>query len=169
MPASFRWASPLGIAVSLFLVVGAVHLLIGILTPFLFDPTAGGSMFLSHRTDTALYGAEPRALLVGDPVLVQLRSTLVMALAGVLVGLGIVELALAWFGVRSGQAWALAALVVAGLGMVPYWMLVLRPYLALGVSVGLGDVPPFMSIPTIMVLPGLISGALGLARLRRSP
>ena len=64
---------------------------------------------------------------------------------------------------------ALAALVVAGLGMVPYWMLVLRPYLALGVSVGLGDVPPFMSIPTIMVLPGLISGALGLARLRRSP
>ena len=158
--------SPLVAGAALFMVGGAVHLLIGVLTPILFDPTAGRLLFLSLQTDTALYGAAPRTLLAADPALVQLRSTVFTALAGLLAGLGILELTVAWFGVRAGRRWAVVALIVSGTAMLPFWVVVLRPYLAAGIPVGLGDIPPFIWVPTALLLPATVLSVVGVARVR---
>jgi len=162
MQGEFNWASPLGVGVALFLVGAAVHLVIGVLTPVVIETPAGTHfLFLSGRTDAALYGTDTARLLRDSPELRQLRTTLLTVVGGLLVGFAIAELGLIWFGLRAGQAWALWVLVVSGLVLLPIWFLVLRPYFAAG-PVGLGDLPPFMWIPAATLLPAIASSAIGL-------
>jgi hypothetical protein len=158
----FTWASALGAGVALFLLGGAVHLLIGVFTPFFADSDVGRRiLFLSTRTDAALFGGDPSVMLAADPVLARLRFTLMLAVGGLLVALGIAELSLAWFGVRAGQTWALWALTLSGLAVLPIWYMLLRPYLAAG-PVGLGDLPPFMWIPTVTFIPAIALSWIGI-------
>jgi hypothetical protein len=158
----FTWASALGAGVALFLVGGAVHLLIGMFTPFLADSEVGRRMlFLSPRTDAALFGGDPATMLAADPVLARLRFTLMLVVGGLLVALGIAELSLAWFGVRGGQTWALWALTLGGLAVLPVWYVLLRPYFGAG-PVGLGDLPPFMWIPAVTFVPAIALSWIGI-------
>ena len=136
--------------------------LIGVLTPFLHDSTTGRTMvFLSPRTDAALFGGNPTSLLA-DPALSQLRSLLMIALGSMLAAAGVLVIAIALFALRVGQGWALAALTLAGLVVLPFWFLVFRPYAAAGVAVGLGDAPPFMWVPTTLLVPAVALGWIGL-------
>ena len=156
------WASPLGASTVLFVLYGLVWFLIGVLTPFLHDSTTGRTMlFMSPRTDAALFGGNPTSLLA-DPALSQLRSLLMIALGSMLAAAGVLVIAIALFALRVGQGWALAALTLAGLVVLPLWFLVFRPYAAAGVAVGLGDVPPFMWVPTTLLVPAVALGWIGL-------
>ncbi len=164
----FEWASPLGAAVVLFTVGAVIHLVIGLLTGLFFQLVPEGTdvgrryLFLNEGPDRALFGGSPRALLDGDPTLLRFRAIVFTALAGVLVGLGIVELALIWFALKDGQAWALGALAISGFAMLPFFLGVLRPYLAAGIGIGLGDIPPFIWIPAVTLVPATILGWIGL-------
>jgi len=156
------WASPLGASTALFVLYGAVWLLIGVLTPFLHDSATGRTMlFLSPPTDAALFGADPTSLLA-DPALSRLRSLLMIALGSMLAAAGILVIAIALFALRAGQGWSLAALTLAGLAVLPFWLLVFRPYAAAGIAVGVGDVPPFMWVPTTLLVPAAVLGWIGL-------
>jgi hypothetical protein len=156
------------IAAGLFGVSGAIRVVLAVLTPLLFDPRAGRVIFLSTGADAVLYGALPRDLIAGDPALIQVRWTIVMALCGALAGLGILEMAVAWFLLRTAERWALIALTATGLAVLPFWWLVAEPYMAAGAVLGLGDIPPFMSIPALLLLPAVTAGSIGLRR-RRAP
>lgn len=166
----FEWASPLGAAVFLFTVVGGIHLVIGLLTGAFFQLLPDGTvigrryLFLNEGPDRALFGESPGALLDGDPTLSRFRAIVLTALGGVLVGLGIVELAIVWFALRDGHAWALGALAISGLAMLPFFFGVFRPYLAAGIGLGLGDLPPFIWIPAVVLVPATILGWIGCTR-----
>jgi len=67
-----------------------------------------------------------------------------LAAAGILVS------AIALFALRTGHRWALATVALAGLVVLPFWLLVFRPYAAAGIEVGLSDVSPFMWVPTAL-------------------
>src|SRR6266567_5292025 len=152
------WASPLGASTVLFVLYGAVWLLIGVLAPFLHDGATGRTMlFLSPRTDTALFGGDPTSLLA-DPALSRLRSLLMIALGGMLAASGILVIAIALFALRAGQGWALATLALTGLVVLPFWLLVFRQYTAAGIALSLGDLPPFMWVPTALLLPAVVLG-----------
>ena len=156
------WASPLGASTVLFVLYGLVWFLIGVLTPFLHDSSAGRTMlFLSPRTDATLFDGDPTSLLA-DPALSRLRSLLMIALGSMLAAAGILVITIALFALRAGQGWALAALTLAGLVVLPFWFLVFRPYAAAGIALGLGDVPPFMWVPTALLLPAVTFGWIGL-------
>ena len=156
------WATPLGASTALFVLYGAVWLLIGVLAPFLHDSAAGRTMlFLSPRTDTALFGGDPASLLA-DPALARLRSLLMIALGGMLTVSGILVIAVALFALRAGHGWALATLALVGVVVLPYWLLVFRPYASAGIALSLGDIPPFMWVPTALLLPAVILGWIGL-------
>src|SRR3989304_3536186 len=130
---SFSWTSPLGASVALLLVYGAIHVLFGAIYLLVAETDIGnGTLFASPGLDPALFGALPADLLRDDRVLAPLRSLLHLGIAGLLVSLGIVQLALTWFGLHRGQGWALVALAVSGLVMFPFWVLVLRTYLGAG-------------------------------------
>jgi hypothetical protein len=159
----FPWGSFLGIAVALFLVWGAIYVIIGVLTPVLMNRGITPQILIfSSRTDTALFGATPNELLRDNAPLATFRTILLRLLAGVLVGTGVLLLAVTWYGLRTGRPWALGTLALTGLVVLAYWWLAYLPYARAGVQVGLGDVPPFMWIPAALLVPAVILGWLGL-------
>jgi len=143
----------------LFLIGGGMWLLIGLLTPPLLDRNVGPPiLFVSERTDTALFGADPREIRAVNPDLTTLRGIILRALAGLLVASGTLTLGVAWFGMREPETWALTLLTIVGLVVLPYWWVALEPYRAAGVGLRLSDIPPFMWVPAI-VMP--VAAALG--------
>ena len=100
----FRWGSPLGIAVALFLVWGAIYVIIGVLTPVFLNRGAVSPPILlfSARTDTVLFGVTPDELWRTNRPLVTLRTITVQMFAGMLLTTGVLVLAVAWYGLRSG-------------------------------------------------------------------
>ena len=163
MENSFNWFSPLGISVALFLVIGALWLVIGALTVPLHDSGIGNqTLFVSHSTDSAYFGVPPSELLNSNSAIPKLRTLLLTVIAGFLLLSGSAFIFVAWFGLRTGQPWALAALGTgSGLAIV-WWALALRPYFSAGIPVTLGDLPPFMWIPAALILPAVILGWIGM-------
>jgi hypothetical protein len=144
----------LAVAKWLFAAAGGFHLLIGLLTPvFGFPPHIVG---LSARTDRAMWNATSEELLQ-DRVVHDLRTHHHIVIAGLLVGLGIAELALALFGIGAGIPGALYALMASGLVMLPYWIAMVLQFARAGVAVGLWDLQPFVWVPTLLWLAGTIA------------
>lgn len=159
----FRWLSPLGVSVALFIVIGALWIFIGALAVPLHKRSAGAEyLFVSHSTDTAYFGGAPSDLLTADPALAKLRTMLLTVIAGFLLLAGSTFILVAWFGLRSGQGWALAALAVGCLLALVWWALSLLPYARAGIPLTLGDLPPFMWAPAFLIVPAIILGWIGL-------
>ena len=163
MEESFKWFSPLGISVALFLAFGTLWVLIGALTvPLLGKGIGPAIIFVSNSTDEAYFGRSPSELLASDPALSKLRTLLLTVIAGFLLLAGVLFLSVAWFGLRQGQTWALTALSVAGILALGFWVLSLLPYARSGIRLTIGDLPPFMWIPALLILPAIILGWIGL-------
>lgn len=137
----------------LFTAVGAFWFLIGVLGALLIDRDIGMPMvFISERTDTELYGGHPHDILEKIPELRMLRQTTVKgALSGTLVACGLLTAGLAWFGLEQPEAWALGLLTIVGIAVIPYWWIALAPYRDAGITLTLGDIPPFMWAPAIVM------------------
>ena len=151
------------VACGLFLGQGGVYAVIGVLTPFFMDSGIGApSLFFSRRSDTGYFGEDPGTLMDRDPALGKYRTLLFLTIAGLLVALGLAVMAIAWFGVGPGESWGYWSLVVAGALALVFWLLVLSKYLGAGASVGLGDVPPFMWVTTLLWAAGTTVGAFAL-------
>ena len=158
----FHWLSPLGLSVALFLLYGAVYLLIGVLTPIMLNTGVGRQVTVSSvEKDNALLGGPTADLLEASPALAKLRTMLLTMIGGLLVTAGILVLTITWFGLRQGQGWALGALALAGVAVFPFWWLVFRPFGEAGIRVGL-DWPPFMLVPTALLGPAIVLGWIGL-------
>jgi len=159
----FRWLSPLGISVALFLTIGTIWVLVGALTvPFHHRGADAQIVFVSNRTDTAFFGAPPSQLLGSDPALSKFRSLMFTVMSGLLLLAGTLFISLAWFGLRERSEWALVSLSVAGLSAIIFWAIALLPYFRAGIRVTFGDGPPFMWIPALLILPAIILGWIGL-------
>ena len=166
---AFVWASPLGISVMLFLLSGALFLFVGIAAGVMiagaFGPdVASRALFNTPPYDKIAFGLErdPADLLRSDPVLAGLRRLLLLVVSGLLTALGVLVIAMAWFALRERQAWALVALAIAGLAVIPFWWIALLPYTRAGIPFTPLHVPPFMGIPSTLVIPAAIFGWLGL-------
>jgi hypothetical protein len=159
----FKWLSPLGISVILFLLYGAMHVVVGILVPFFVRPDrlTTNTLLTSERADTALLGASPEALIAQDRPLGMLRHLMNLWIAGLMLGLGSLQLVIAWFGLRAGQGWALWSLTAADLSMVPFWWLILARYGQAGAVPGPGELPPMVTYLVLIPIAALL-GWVGL-------
>lgn len=63
--------------------------------------------FIELGLTPELIGGRPEQIAAFSPQLYNYISHVQVALAGVIIGLGIAVVALAWFGIRAGQRWAL--------------------------------------------------------------
>ncbi len=125
----FRWLSPLGIAVILFLLYGVMNAVSGALTPFFVRPdrlATENVLFMSERTDTTLFEGAPQDVMAQNKPLGLFRQLMSIWLGGLMLSFGLLQLAVAWFGLRQGQAWALWTLTVSDLAMAPFWVLILN-------------------------------------------
>lgn len=158
----FRWVTPLGVSVILFIVIGALWLFVGILTVPLHKRAAPAYLFISPATDAAFYGAPSAQLAPADSPLAKFRTMMLTILSGFFVLGGIFVVSLAWFGLKQGYPWALAALATAVIVAVAFWILAIFPYFSAGIQVGIGDMPPFIWVPAALILPAIFLGWLGL-------
>ena len=160
---NFRWLSPLGISVILFLLLALFDVISGALTPFFVRPDRMSSNILltSERTDTALFGVSPEALIAQDRPLGTLRWLLNIWIGGLMLGFGLLQITIAWFGLRAGQTWALWSLTIADLSMVPFWWLILARYSQAGAIPGLGELPPMVTYLLVIPIAALL-GWIGL-------
>jgi hypothetical protein len=160
----FQWLSPLGISVVLFLLYGALNVVIGIGIPFLHNVgIARQLLIVSPRTDSIVFGQAPSQLLQNDLPLRKLRTILFQIMGGPYLAAGCLFLTITWFGLREGRAWAFTTLTGCSLAMLPFYYLALRPYFRPGVNLTLFDIPPFMWVPAVLLIPAVVLGWIGLA------
>lgn len=153
----------LSAGVALFMLYGLVYVVIGALTPLMHNTSFGREMLvISPGADAALFGARPSELLRDNAQLSQLRSILLQIIGGLLVTGGVLIIGVAHFALRAGATWALAVLAIAGLVVLPFWVIVFRPYATAGIALGLGDLPPFMWVPAALLLPAIAFSWSGL-------
>ena len=107
-----------------------------------------------------MFGSPPRDLLANDRRIAALRGILLRIVGGLLFAAGALVIAVAWFGLRGGQSWALITLVLVSAAVLPFWWVALRPYA--GVPITLADLPPFMWVPAALLVPASVLGWLGL-------
>jgi hypothetical protein len=158
----FAWGSKLGVSVVCFLLYGAVHLLLWVLvlvSSFVSDDDR--FLYMSDKADVVRYGEAPSELMARDPVLRQHRDTMFLAIGALMGSVGVTFLAIAWFGLRRGETWALLALVAAGLIVLPVYAVLLIPYVRVGAPI-LMSMPPYWTVPAALLVPGAVLGWLGL-------
>lgn len=149
----------------MFIAAGFVWLLIGLVTPFFMDTSsAKTTLFGSPTTDAALYGDAPEVILASNPELSLFRGMALGAIAGLLVGSGILVIGVAWFGLETPSNWALALLTVAGIVVIPYRWIIFAPYRSAGISLSIGALPPFMWIPSILMPLATVFGWIAVIR-----
>lgn len=162
MHTTFQWLSSHGISVILFLLCGLLYFVIGVLTPFLINSGIGSrALIITNRTDAVVFGEDPGKILDEDPRIFTLRTILLRMIGGMLAAIGIFQLAITWFGLRAGETWALAALAIGGVLVLPFWFFALKPYIE-KTTLTLADIPPFMWVPAALLLPAVILGYTGL-------
>jgi hypothetical protein len=162
MSDTFRWTHPLGISVILFSAIGLLWIVIGVLAVPLHKRGNPDYLFVSQPVDTAFFGAPSSQLAPFDSPLAKFRTLLITVLSGGLVAAGALFISVALFGLKQGHAWALAALAIAGLAAVVFWWIALLPYFRAGIPVGVGDLPPFIWVPSALIPPATILGWLGI-------
>lgn len=135
----------------LFAVAGGFQFAIGLLAAFFgFPPAIVG---LSARSDHAMWGRSSAELLK-DPVVRDLRTHHTIVIGGLLVGLGIVQVALGGYAASQGMTWALVTLTAMGVAMLPYWVAMVLQFTRAKVRVGFGDVQPFVWVHMVLWLAG---------------
>lgn len=157
----------LTLSVALFLMIAAVHLATGLGTPVALHMRRRRGpepAFMSVRSDDIYMKTDVERLLEsGKGPFARLRVVLLDVVAALLVATSILEAAVIWFGLRSGEVWALATLTVAGVSVIPYWALVLTLYRSRGADVRLREIPAWMWVPSLLLLPAAIVGVLAVA------
>jgi hypothetical protein len=143
----------LWIAAVFLLLASGFQLVIGILTPFLAFPV--GIVGLSAASDERMWGKPSQALL-SDRVVRDLRTHHTLVIGGLITGIAILQLFVAWYGVRVGETWAIAAFTIMGIAMLAWWVAMVLQFTRAGVRVGLGDVQPFVWVHLALWLPGVV-------------
>ena len=158
--------NPLFLASVLFALGGVVDALIGAATWIVTRTTAippEETMLLNPGADRALFGDSPQTLLAHDASLALLYRLTFDLIGGLLFAFGIMQVAIAWFALREGQAWALGALVIADLVFVGGWALVISRYAGAGAPIIGGTIlPPNLLVPLVLLLPAAILAYVGL-------
>ncbi len=163
----FRWRSWLGVAVALFLFWGALNAFLAILVPVSLHRNGagavGGALVLGANEDAALLGRPLAAIAQNDPKLNAFLVTFMDTMCAQMMAYAIVHLAVVWFALRRGQAWALWTVGAAAVVSLLYFAPIMMTYARFAVPVG-----EFMRGIAISIVIVLAMTALGWFGLRRA-
>jgi len=167
----FRWLSLLGASVALFLILGALTVVAGLLAVLLYFPSGRTARFaaqgrpsivLLERGDSDYFGAPLAEVYRRSPDAAEIIDLHILVKSGQWLAFGISEIVVAWFGLRLGQRWALWTLAGTNAAAVFGWGLVVVRYLQRGAHVDL-DLPPVVFVWPLFVVPvATVLGWIGL-------
>jgi hypothetical protein len=166
---NFRWRSWLGMSVALLLFYGAANVLAAIIVPVSLHrngPWAVGGLVLTEATDTAVLGPSLTTLSNTDPALRAFLVSFMDTMCAFMMAFAILHLAVVWFGLRRAQLWALWAVAMGDLAIVPYYAAISITYDRVGVPLG-STVIDFVLAPAAIILVATALGWFGLRRAQR--
>jgi len=157
---AFSWFTPLGISVALFLLSSLFTAAIALLSTVLlriFADQAPHFVF-SAGVDEAIIGRNPGEISREMPGLRSLLFAWANLAMGLMVAAAAVEAAVAWYGLRAGQPWALWTLLAGNLVAIGYyWLLIVLPF-ARQTRVRIADLHPFLLVPTVLAPAAFVIG-----------
>ena len=161
-----RWGSWLGIGVALFLIAALVNVLAAVFVPLLLHlqgaGALGSSLVWSSDGDAALLGRSLKDLATADPKLGTYLVSFMDTMCSMMMGWGLVSLAVTWFALRRAQLWSYWALVIANLATLVYYVVIIpATYAGAGAPVASGYVVLLFYIPFAL---GTIAAGMGLLR-----
>jgi hypothetical protein len=142
---------------------GGWNVVIGLAVPFVVRYLRTDILVISARTDAIVFGAPPKEILMREPALDTFRTLIWQWLGGPLVAFGLVAIAVAWFGLRNGEAWALIVLALAWAATLSA-ALVLERYVRKRAPLGVRDIPPLFTIPATIGTLAIVLSWIGLAQ-----
>jgi len=148
----------------LFVIGGLFDALIGAATPIVTRVTRPNIFMLSAQSDLALFGTSPGDLLHQSTSLALLYRLAFDLIGTLLLVFGLLVAALAWFGLRHGEWWALWTLVGVEVIFIAGWRVVLSPNIQRGIPIHLAALPPNLLVPAILLIPAGLLSAIGLAQ-----
>ncbi len=163
-PFYFRWGTPLGVSVVLFLSYSLFCAVIGVGGPIFLRsglPSVNESLLFNGRLETLLYEKSPPDLIEQVPAIAEVRRQLMELWCGFTLAVAILQVAAIWFGLRRGQTWALWTLTLSDLAIVGYYFALVLAPLARSVPVRLADIHPFAWYPAAVVPIAAILGWWG--------
>jgi hypothetical protein len=164
----FRWRSLHALSVALFLFYGVLNFILPIYVPTTLHaggPWAGGGLVLTTGADQALLGAFAETTQRDARVSAFLVAFMDTMCAQMMM-FAILQIAIVWFGLRRGQAWALWAAALADLAIMPYYLAITQTYARFGVA-GTAQFMNGMWILAVFVLAATALGWFGLRRATR--
>lgn len=167
----FRWGSMFGISAIVLLVYGALNILFATFVPLLlhFGGIAGApGLVMSAMADAALLGRSLADVQKSDPRLATYLVTFMDTMCMMMMGLGLAQVGLAWFGMRRVIPWTFWTLVVTNLAFVPYAIAITSTFSSFGVSMNLGDLFFFVVFP-LPLIPAIVLGWMGLQQRPQAP
>lgn len=168
---SFRWRSWFGLATILFLLYGAVNVFFAIFVPTsLHQGGAGaaGGLIVGTEADSKVLGRSLATVAQDDPGLSAYLVSFMDTMCMMMMAFALLQLGVAWFGLRRGQMWALWTLAIADLSFIPYAAAYAGVFSRFGVPVG-ETVTSFGGFFIIVTLGILVATALGWRGLRQAP
>ena len=173
MASAFHWRSFLGVGVILFLLAGLVNVFFAVFVPVSLHQGGPGAMgafglVMSEATDAQVLGRSLADIGRQDPGLSAYLVAFMDTMCSMMMPLGILQLAVAWFALRAGQRWALGASAIAGFASLPYFNLAI-PALYAGRGVPVGQVYAeagafLVGFPLVLAVVPTILGWIGLSR-----
>jgi len=161
----FRWRSKLGVAVGFFLAWGALNAFLAISAPLSLHRDGAAAIkvlvLISDTMETQLLGRSLADIAQSDPRLGSYLVTFMDTMCAQMMSFALLLVAVTWFALRRGEAWALWAATLVSLVAFVYMIPILIEFNRLGVAIDLTESMFFIPLPAI-----LAAGAVGWLGLR---
>ena len=170
MRSNFEWLSPLGISTTLFIIIGVVYTMLGILGPFLYYSGAAKitkQIFLGEQADTYLLGKTPEEFMNESPQVEKFIELMMIVAWSLSAGMGILQLGVTYFALKPGESWALWTLGISNmLTLSVFWFIIIIPVIAkINISWWKSIfIHPYAFIPTILFPIAMILGWIALRK-----
>ncbi len=161
------WGSWLGLGVAFFLIAALLNVLAAVFVPLTLHlqgvAAAVGSLLVwSSDGDAALLGRSLKDVAAADPKLGTYLVSFMDTMCSMMMGWGLVALAVTWFALRRAHLWSYWALVIANLATLVYYVVIIpATYAGAGAPIAAGFVVLLFYIPFAL---GTIAAGIGLLR-----
>ena len=146
----FRWRSPLGIAVALFLFYGGANVVAAVSVPVSLHTNGPGAsgvpLILDVNTDSAMLGTPLTQLREAQPRLSAFLVGFMDSMCAYMMAFAIVFLAVTWFALRNRLQWATWTLLLGTLAILPYYALIAATYSSFNVAAASAVAPILSSL-----------------------
>ena len=158
----FRWKTRLGVAVTLFLILGGVNFSFAVAVPItlhLFGAASlGGQLVLGDGANhCAFLGRCLSDIERSDPAMAAFLVAFMDTMCAFMMSFAVLQIGVAWYALRRAQMWALWSSLVSNLAVVPYYLAIGWMYAQRGIPVVgslLVTVGPYAILPIVATVVG---------------